>query len=114
MREKLEYIVDVYCEDHKLKKPEMRRKTARRDSMKLSKCKKRTAKKIREGVRKHLQYIRRDIGFISDIIRKTRPKVEEKVANLLNTITTLCEQQLYMYENRVHIVPDRIVSISHP
>lgn len=82
--------------------------------MKLSKCKKCTAKKLREGVRKQLQYIQRDIGFVSDIIRKTHLKVEEKVANLLNTITTLYEQQLYMYENRVHMVPDRIVSISQP
>ena len=41
-------------------------------------------------------------------------KVSEKVADLLNTITTLYEQQLYMYENRVHTVPDRIVSISQP
>ena len=41
-------------------------------------------------------------------------KVTEKVADLLNTITTLYEQQLYMYENRVHTVPDRIVSISQP
>ena len=100
-REKLEHIVDVYCEAHKLKKPRMRRRAARRDYLKLSKCKKRTAKKIREGVRKQLQYIRRDIGFIVDIIRKTRLKVSEKVADLLNTITTLYEQQLYMYENRV-------------
>ena len=92
----------------------MRRRAARRDYLTLSKCKKRTAKKIREGVRKQLQYIRRDIGFIVDIIRKTHLKVEERVANLLNTITTLYEQQLYMYENRVHTVPDRIVSISQP
>ena len=113
-REKLEHIVDVYCEAHKLKKPRMRRRAARRVYLKLSKCKKRTAKKIREGVRKQLQFMRRDIGFVVDIIRKTNLKVEEKVANLLNSITTLYEQQLYMYENRVHMIPDRIVSISQP
>ena len=113
-REKLEHIVDAYCEAHKLKKPRMRRRAARKDYLKLSRCKKRTAKKTREGVRKQLQYIRRDIGFIVDIIRKTHLKVSEKVADLLNTITTLYEQQLYMYENRVHTVPDRIVSISQP
>ena len=70
--------------------------------------------KLRAGIRKQLQYIRRDIGFIADIIRSTHLKVSEKVANLLNTITTLYEQQLYMYENRVHTVPDCIVSISRP
>lgn len=113
-REKLEHIVDAYCKAHQLKKPRMRRRMARRDYLKLSKCKQRTAKKLREGVRKQLQYIRRDIGFLVDIIRKTHLNVEEKVANLLNTITTLYEQQLYMYENHVHSVPDRIVSISQP
>ena len=113
-REKLEHIVDVYCEAHKLKKPRMRRRAAHRDYLKLSKSKKRTAKRIREGVRKQLQYIRRDIGFIVAIIQKTHLKVSKKVADLLNTITTLYEQQLYMYENRVHMVPDRIVSISQP
>ena len=90
-REKPEHIVDVYCEAHKLKKPRMRRRAARRDYLKLSKCKKRTAKKIREGVRKQLQYIRRDIGFFVVIIQKNRLKVDEKVANLLNTITALYE-----------------------
>ena len=87
-REKLEHIVDVYCKAHKLKKPRMRRRAARRDYLALSKSKKRTAKKIREGIRKQLQYIRRDISFIVDIIRKTRLKVSVKVADLLNTITT--------------------------
>lgn len=65
-------------------------------------------------MRKQLQYIRRDIGFVVDIILKTHLNVGKNTANLLNTITTLYEQQLYMYENRVHSVPDRIVSISQP
>ena len=90
----------------------MRRRTARRDYLKLSKSKKRTAKKLREGVRKQLQYIRRDIGFFVDIIQKNQLKVDEKVANLLNTITTLYEQQLYMYENRVHHEPDKETAVS--
>ena len=33
---------------------------------------------------------------------------------LLVTIRTLVEQQQYMYDNKVHSVPDRIVSISQP
>lgn len=30
------------------------------------------------------------------------------------TVITLCEQQKYMFDNKVHSVPDRIVSISQP
>ena len=113
-REKLEQIVDDYCKAYHLKKPRMRRKCARRDYLNLSKCKKRTAKKLRQGIRKQIQYIYRDIGFVVAIIRENRIKVSQKVCNLLNTITTLYEQQLYMYENRVHSVQDRIVSIAQP
>ena len=32
----------------------------------------------------------------------------------LNTIRTIYEQQKYMYDNRTHSVPDRIVSVSQP
>lgn len=63
-------------------------------------------------VRKQLQYIIRDIGFIADMIQNNGVKLSKKQANLLNTITTLYEQQLYMYENHTHSVEDRIVSLS--
>lgn len=113
-REKLEEIVDVYCKEYNLHKPRMKRRCARRDYLNLSKSKKRTAKKLRKGIRKQLQYIFRDIGFIVSIIRENKITVSEKYSNLLNTITTLYEQQLYMYENHVHTVEDRIVSIAQP
>ena len=32
----------------------------------------------------------------------------------LNTIRTIYEQQKYMYDNRTHSVPDRIISVSPP
>jgi hypothetical protein len=113
-REKLEHIVDEYCKEYKLKKPRMKRRCARRDYLNLSKSKKRTAQKLKKGIRKQLQYIFRDIGFIASIIRENGIKVSEKYRNLLNTITTLYEQQLYMIEHNVHTVEDRIVSISQP
>ena len=110
--EHLEHMVDELCTSAKLKRPRMRRKCARRDYLNLSKSKKRSAKKIRTGVRKQLQYIIRDIGFIADMIQNNGVKLSKKQANLLNTITTLYEQQLYMYENHTHSVEDRIVSLS--
>lgn len=112
--EHLEHMVDELCTSAKLKRPRMRRKCARRDYLNLSKSKKRSAKKIRTGVRKQLQYIIRDIGFIADMIQNNGVKLSKKQANLLNTITTLYEQQLYMYENHTHSVEDRIVSLSQP
>lgn len=113
-REHLEGIIDGFCEKHHLKHPRMRRNCARRDYLRLSKSKKRTAKLIREAVRKQLQYIRRDIGFVIEIIRSQRIHLEEKMSRLLNTLMLLYEQQLFMYENRKHSIPDRIVSIAQP
>lgn len=113
-REHLEKIIDCFCREHPLKHPRMRRNCARRDYLRLSKSKKRTGKLIREAVRKQLQYIRRDIGFVIDIIRSQRIHLEEKMSRLLNTLTLLYEQQLFMYENKKHSIPDRIVSISQP
>ena len=113
-REHLEQMVDALCTENGLKRPRMKRRCARRDFLNLSKSKKRSAKKIRTGVRKQLQYIRRDLGFIVDILQKHGLKVTKKQASLLNTITTLYEQQLYMYEHHTHSIEDRIVSLSQP
>ena len=41
-------------------------------------------------------------------------RFDQAIYDLLNTLTTLYEQQLYMYEHRVHSVPDRIISIRQP
>ncbi len=113
-RERLEDMVDEFCAENGLKRPRMKRKCARRDFLNLSKSKKKSANKIREGIRKQLQYIRRDIRLIVKIIEKCRPKVSERQAEQLNIITTLYEQQLYMYESRTHSVADRIISLSQP
>ena len=107
-------MVDVLCAENGLKRPGMRRKCARRDYLNLSKSKKRSAQKIRAGVRKQLQYIRRDLGFVKEILIKHKLEVPKKQAALLDTITKLYEQQLSMYEHKTHRVKERIVSLSQP
>ena len=102
------------CKANGWKIPRMYPKVARKAYLRLSKSKKRSAKAIRKCVRKQLQFIRRDIGYIADFIRNKGVRLDQAVYDLLNTLTTLYEQQLYMYEYRVHSVPDRIVSIRQP
>ena len=46
----------------------MYRQNARKDYLNLAKCKKRTTKRIRKAIKKQLQYIRRDLGYIDDFI----------------------------------------------
>ena len=112
-REKLEQIIADICRTNGLLKPRMRRKQARRDYLLLSKSKKRSAKNIRSAVKKQLNYVFRDVGFVVDYVNQGI-HLNAKQYDLLNTITALYEQQRYMFEQRVHSIPDRIVSLSQP
>ena len=113
-REKLEQMIDRICKDSNYYTPRMYRKNARKDYLALAKCRKRGGKKLRKAIRKQLQYIRRDLGYVENFMKCDNVELTEKERVLLETIEKLYEQQLYMYENRTHSVDDRIVSISQP
>lgn len=112
-REDLEGIVDDLCRRFDYYVPRMYRRNARKDYLNLAKCKKRTSKKIRKAVKQQLQYIRRDRRYI-DKLPDTECELTPKQVVRLAVIDTVYEQQKYMYENKVHSVPGRIVSISQP
>ena len=93
--------------------PRMYRRNARKDYLDLAKCKKRTSKKIRKAVKQQLQYIRRDRKYIDGLL-DAGCGLTPGQSGRLSVIDKVYEQQKYMYENKVHLVPDRIVSISQP
>ena len=70
-------------------------------------------KKIRRAIKQQLQYVRRDFGYMEALLSDG---VELSPKQLMGyaVLKQVYEQQLYMYENQVHTVPDRIVSISQP
>lgn len=112
-RENLESIIDTVCYEYNRPKPRTYRQNARKDYLALAKRKKRPAKAIRRAVRKQLQYIRRDLGYIDSFLKEgaeLSPKQEERLA----VIRKAYGQQKYMYDNDTHSVTDRIVSISQP
>ncbi len=111
-REKLEKMIDIICYEQNHYKPRTYRRKARKDYLNLAKCKKRTARKIRKAIKAQLQYIRRDLGYIDAFLKEI--DLCDGLSKQLATIRTLVEQQQYMYDNKVHSVPDRIVSISQP
>ena len=113
-RENLESIIDQICCDYNFYKPRMYRQKARKDYLALAKCKKRTAKRVRKAIGKQLRYISRDLGYIDMFVLYNDVVLTEKQQQRLSVITELYEQQKYMYDNRVHSVKDRIVSISQP
>ena len=112
-REKAEKTVDELCEMTGRKKPRMYRRRARKDYLRLSKSKKRSAKAVRSAIRKQLQYIRRDIGYIAEMVRNGA-KLSAKQAECLNNVTTVYEQQRIMLESGTHSIPRRIVSLAQP
>ena len=112
-RENLEGIVDDLCRRSGQCAPRMYRRNARKDYLNLARCKKRTVKKIRKAIKQQLQYIRRDRKYI-DVLLDAGCRLTPKQVRRIAVIDKVYEQQKYMYENKVHSVPDRIVSISQP
>lgn len=112
-REDLEDIIDEICFTYNRKKPRMYRLNARQAYLSLAKCKKRTGKRIRKSLKAQLQYVRRDLRYVDEFIAQDL-ELESKQLERIDVIRKVYEQQNYMYCNKVHAVPDRIVSISQP
>lgn len=112
-REKLETIIIRFCKTYGFSRPRMYRKQARKNYLALAKAKKRSTKKIRATIRKQLAYIKRDIKYLENYMEDGYAPASKEIS-LLMTIYKLYEQQQYMYQNKVHSVDNRIVSIAQP
>lgn len=113
-REKLEDMICRISEEYVFYRPRMYRQKARKDYLALAKCRKRGAKKIRKAIRKQLQYVRRDLGYIANLLENNGVVLSESDAHLLDILETVYSQQQYMFDNHTHSVENRIVSISQP
>ena len=112
-RENLEQLIDSVCYEYNEAKPRTYRQNARKDYLALAKRRKRSGKPLRKAIRKQLQYIRRDLGYI-DVYLSEGKELPVQQADRLKVIRKVYEQQKYMYDNKTHKVSDRIVSISQP
>lgn len=112
-RTKLENIIFRFCRDYNLKRPQTYRRIARKVYLALSKTKKRSARKIRKTIRKELSFVRRDRGYLESFLTQGYAPKSSKI-KLYLTILKVYEQQKYMYDNKVHKVENRIVSITQP
>lgn len=113
-REKLEDMICRISDEYYFYRPRMYREKARKDYLALAKCRKRGAKKIRKAIKKQLQYIRRDLGYIANLLENNGVVLSNSDAKMLDILETLYSQQLYMFESKTHSVENRIVSISQP
>lgn len=112
-REKLETIIIRFCKTYGFSRPRMYRRQARKNYLALAKARKRSTKKIRATIRKQLAYIKRDIKYLENYMEDGYAPTSKEIS-LLMTIDKLYEQQQYMYQNKVHRVENRIVSIAQP
>ncbi len=116
-REKTEMFIDILYEPlrGKINKPRTYRRIARADYLATAKMRKPRKKQLRKALRKQLGYLCRNLKSIKRLesyYRKSPLTVPQ--ALMLGTIEELYRQQKYMYDRKIHSVPDRIVSISQP
>ena len=114
-REKLEGMITFLYKDLGLSAPRTYKKIARKEYLKVAQSKKKSKGKIRKALRKQLNFIKRDLGYINDYLNSYQkiPFSRRSYKNFL-VIQTLYEQQTRMYVNKTHSLDDRIVSISQP
>ena len=98
------------------KKPRTDRTKARKSYLKVAKKKRTTNKERRWAIRQQLRYVRRNLGYLKDLIKKGNSKdiLTKKEQENLETIEKLYEQQKWMYENKKRSIEERIVSIEQP
>lgn len=115
-REKSEHLIDVlYPLSGAAKKPRTDRKEARKEYLKVAQKKSGTRKEIRRALKQQRGYLRRNIGSIHKMLNTLDGIPLDKFDyKYLLVIQTLYDQQKYMYDNNIHSVEDRIVSIHQP
>ena len=117
-REWTETIIDeIYPQTLLEKKPRTYRKVARQAYINIAKKKKRTAKQIHKGIRVQLNYVKRNLGYIDEMLdmfeQGSFPLCHNTHWYLL-VLQEVYRQQRYMYDNNTHQCDDRIVSLHQP
>lgn len=113
-RQKLESMIDTLQLGRTKKKPRSYRQKASKEYNLFSRKRRPTKKQIRTALRKQLQYVARDLRFVSEMQYDSTVTFSHQQLQYLETITLLYEQQKSMYDNRTSRCEDRIVSIHQP
>lgn len=118
-REVSQEILDVlYCsiQSHYLRKPRTYRRKARQDYLKVSKQKRPRRKIMRKAVGKQLRYLRRNLNHIDHLLHDGAylSRLTTRQYRYLLVIHEVFRQQQQMYEQHVHRIDHRIVSLSQP
>ncbi len=116
-RQQLERMIKQVCNEGKLMMPRTYKRKARRQYLVIAKKKNKTKKEIRKGIRQQLQYAKRDLHYIDDLLGKhttLKAVLDKRDWKLLRAIHETYRQQQEMYDENKHSIADRIVSIYQP
>ncbi|MCK5355531.1 MAG: IS5 family transposase, partial [Methyloprofundus sp.] len=118
-REFSEQIIDkLYPYTPLEKKPRTYREKARQAFLAIVKQRRPGGKKLRRGIKQQLQYLRRNLGHIEQLLTHWPEGTELPLPHWLLyrywVIQHLYQQQWEMYQTKTRRCDDRIVSISQP
>ncbi len=130
-RENAEALIDHLCRLTGNPAPRTYRQKARWDFLAFIKNKRPRMNKVRRAIKKQLQYIKRDIGYIDFLLQRPVTgddplrisdfvcaaellKKQKKWKKRLDTLRKVYGQQLELYETGTTQSKDRIVSFSQP
>jgi transposase, IS5 family len=116
-RQQLERMIKDVCDEGDFKMPRTYKRKARQQYLVIAKKKNKTKKEIRKGIRRQLQYVKRDLRYINDLLEKytiLRTALNKRDWKLLRAIHETCRQQQEMYDENKHSIAERIVSIYQP
>jgi len=116
-RENLERMIGIlYRKQEDGLRPRTYPRNARKDFLNFSKKKRKSNKDVRKALKAQLQYVARDIMTINKLLEKPGryDLLDKRNREILETVKQVYGQQKWMYDNKKHSCPDRIVSIFQP
>ena len=118
-REFSERIIDeLYPKTELKRKPRTYRRKARKAYLAIAKQKRPSGKVRRRGIKRQLQYLRRNLGHIEQLLsywpEGSRLPLPRWLLYRYWVIQHVYDQQREMYQNKTRRCDDRIVSISQP
>ncbi|MEO5674111.1 MAG: transposase [Chitinophagales bacterium] len=117
-REESERLIDELTSHLALKKkPRTYRRNARKQYLNVAKKKNKTKKQLRRAIKGGLQYLRRNLNSIDQLLDKTAEQpgpLSFRDLKIMWVIRLIYEQQQQMYKDGTHSVPHRIVNIYQP
>lgn len=117
-REHSERLIDkLYKPEAGKVKPRTYRRRARKEYLALAKKRKKSVKELRKGIRKQLNYLKRNLRTINMLLDGYAGReipLEYKDFKTLWVISEIYRQQQEMYDQRRHRIDARIVSVSQP